>query len=48
MAYKRNWRDERIFEAAFRVKIMVNREAKGTAWGEDGLGGFGTGLLNIA
>jgi len=29
MAYKRQWRDERIFGGAFRVKIMVNGEGEG-------------------
>jgi len=28
MAYKRHWRDERIFGWAFRVKIMVNGEGE--------------------
>jgi len=28
MAYKRYWRDERIFGGLFRVKIMVNGEGK--------------------
>jgi hypothetical protein len=43
MAYKRDWRDERIFWGLFRVKIMVNGEGKGGGESDGGMWEVGEG-----